>query len=162
MAENNDIVFWHNSYSIGIELIDEQHMHLFTFTNGLFASCMSDQCTRSTYLHTIHEAIDYVDYHFGTEHKLMERIHYPDYGVHKQEHISFSRELFGRVEEFCSGKTLTPLSFVYYLKDWINNHIAISDKKLGEYLKELWRSGELLKISLMLEKEEAAKRTRTR
>ena len=158
MNEKN-IVLWQNSYSVGIRVIDEQHMELIRLTNKLFASCMVGQeKSKDTFLNTIHEAVDYVRYHFGSEEKMMERINYPGYAYHKQEHASFIREVLTKVEEFNSGKIHTPLNFVYYLRDWVLHHIAVSDKELGEYLQFMKKRGDLQKITLMILKDKATGR----
>ena len=159
MDDKKDIVIWQNSYSVGIKLIDEQHMHLIKLTNKLFASCLEDQeKSKDVFLATIHESVDYVGYHFGIEEKVMERVNYPNYKKHKEEHGNFVRMVFSKVEEFNSGKIFTPISFVYFLRDWILHHIAVSDKKMGEYLMMMQKSGELRKITLKVKKDEATTR----
>ena len=162
MAENN-IVLWQASYSVGIKVVDEQHMELVRLTNKLFTSCMAgNEQSKSAFLDIIHEIVDYVGYHFGTEEKIMERVNYPDHAHHKQEHTNFVREVFQKVEEFNSGKILAPLNFVYYLRDWVLQHIAVSDKKFGAYLQQLKKSGELQKITLMVKKDESSGRIHIR
>jgi len=143
------IVSWQKSYSVGIRLIDEQHMHLINLTNKLFNSCMSGrEGARIGFMETIHEAVNYVGYHFSTEEKVMLRINYPDYIRHKQEHADFVRKVFIKVEDFRCGKIFAPISFVYFLRDWILHHIAVCDKRMGDYLLLLWRKGDLHKITL--------------
>ena len=150
MAENT-IVKWQSSYSIGIKLIDEQHMKLIDLTNKLFNSCMSgNERTKSDsiFLSIIHEIKDYTDYHFSTEERIMQKINYPEYKIHKQEHWTFVRKVLKKVEEFNFGKINTPLSLAYYLRDWVLHHIAVNDKKLGNYLLEMKRRGALQQIVL--------------
>lgn len=149
------IVKWQDAYSVGIKVIDEQHMKLVKLTNKLFNSCVSGQeRTKSdtVFLEVINEVIDYVGYHFSTEEKVMERINYPAYKVHKQEHFNFVKDVLVRVEEFNAGKINAPLSFVYYLRDWILNHIAVNDKKLGKHLLEMKKNGTLQQVVLKVKK----------
>jgi len=148
-VSDKSIVAWHDSYSVGIKLIDEQHMELINLTNRLFVACMEGQeRSRNTFLDVIHETVDYVGYHFGTEEMMMGKVNYPEFSHHKNEHANFVLEVFSKVEDFKAGKILAPLSFVYFLRDWVLNHIAMSDKKLGAYLLQLHRSGELKKLAL--------------
>jgi hemerythrin len=148
MAENN-IVSWHNSYSIGIPLIDEQHKELINLTNKLFNSCIQgNESSKIIFMRTIRGAVDYVGYHFSTEEKVMERINYPGLAPHKKEHADFVKEVLHEVENFKSGKKFTPISFVHYLKDWVLTHIAVTDKLLGDYLLKIKRTGDLNKIKL--------------
>ena len=155
------VVQWQNSYSVGIRLIDEQHMELVKLTNKLFANCMAGhERSRNTFLETIHEAVDYTGYHFSTEEKVMDRVNYPDFQKHKLEHANFVREIFNKVEDFKAGKILAPLGFVYFLRDWVLHHIAVNDKKLGNYLMSLQKSGELHKITLRVKKDDFSDRVK--
>ena len=153
------LVQWQNSYSVGMKLIDEQHMELIKLTNRLFANCMEGkEKTRATFLKTIHEAVDYVGYHFSTEEKVMERVNYPELSYHKQQHADFVREVLSKVEEFNAGKPRAPLNFVYFLRDWILHHVAVNDKKMGEYVLALSKSGELQKMTVRVKKDETKER----
>ena len=155
------VVQWQNSYSVGIKLIDEQHMTLINLTNRLFRDCMeSHEQSMSTFLEIIHEAVDYVGYHFSTEEKIMERVNYPDYSNHKKEHAEFVREVFSKVEEFNSGKKNTPLAFVYFLRDWVLHHIAVSDRRMGVYIMTMHNNGELQKITVKVQNDDAKDRVR--
>ena len=150
---------WQNSYSVGIKLVDEQHMELINLTNKLYASCRTGkQSSINTFLDVVHDAVDYTGYHFSTEEKIMARVNYPGFPEHKKEHTDFVREVFIRVEEYKAGKSFAPLQFVYFLRDWIVHHIAVSDKKMGDYLIGLKRNGELHKITLRVKKNEASNR----
>ena len=151
-----DIVMWQNTYSVRIRLIDEQHKHLILLTNKLFTSCLGDrERSKRTFLTTIREAVDYVGYHFSTEEKLMERVNYPGYRKHKQEHVDFVREVFRQLEEYNTGKSTAPLSFVYFLRDWILYHVAVSDRQMGDHFLHMHRSGELDKITVKVKRDEA-------
>jgi hemerythrin-like metal-binding protein len=153
------VVQWQNSYSVGVRPIDDQHMELIRLTNKLFSSCMAGQKRGgSAFLDAIHEAVEYTGYHFGTEEKIMERINYPDYAKHKKEHTDFVREVYIKVEEFKTGKMLAPLQFVYFLRDWVLHHIAVSDKKLGDYLLLLKRNGDLQRMTLRIRRDMMANR----
>jgi hemerythrin len=147
------VVKWQNSYSVGIKMVDEQHKELIKFTNTLFNSCLTGhEQSRAAFLNIIHEAVNYIDYHFSTEEKIMERVNYPDLPEHRGEHKSFVREVFVKVEDFSSGKLLVPLTFVYFLRDWVFHHIAVCDKKMGDYLIALKKSGALHNMTITMKK----------
>ena len=157
------VVRWQNSYSVGIKLVDEQHMELIKLTNKLFANCMAGrERSNSVFLDIVREAIDYTGYHFGIEEKIMERVNYPDFARHKRDHGAFVQEVLNKAEEFKAGKILTPLSFVYFLRDWVLHHIAVNDKKMGDYLLNMRKSGELQQITLKVRKDEASDRLQIR
>jgi len=157
--DRKDLVVWQATYSIGIGLIDAQHKTLIDLTNKLFRGCLDGKDeARSTFAKTVRELVNYVNYHFGTEEKIMERIKYSSFKEHKEEHVEFIRQVLGQIEALKSGKLFVPLTFAYFLRDWILNHIAISDRKLGSCLLALKRSGELHTIALKIKKNEASDR----
>ena len=150
------IVTWHKSYSIGIKLIDEQHMKLIGLANKLFRSYMSGhERTKSDSILPIiiNEIKDYVIYHFSTEERIMERINYSDCKKHKEEHIFFAKSIFHSLDEINHSKNNASLSLAYYLKDWIHQHVAISDKQLSICLAHMKKNGLLQQIVLKAKKD---------
>ena len=156
---DSHIVQWSNSYSVGVKLIDDQHMELINLTNKLFSNCMAGrEKAKTTFMDTINEAVNYTGYHFSTEEKVMEIVHYPEFAAHKKEHANFVKEVYCKAAEFKLGKPLAQLNFVYFLRDWVIHHIAWNDKKVGAFLVALRRSGELQKISLRVKTDKVTQR----
>ncbi|WP_010257106.1 bacteriohemerythrin [Treponema primitia] len=136
--ESREIVKWSPSLSIGIKLVDEQHQGLIRLTNELFLSCLKGgDVANARFLKTIRETVQYVQLHFATEEAIQKRINYPEYASHKKQHESFVKEVLLTVAEFNSGKKFLPNKFAMYLRDWVLTHIAVSDKKLGEYIQNM-------------------------
>jgi hemerythrin len=158
MQETN-LIEWSDRYRIGIPLIDEQHKKLIDMTNTLYMGCLEgDETAEAYFLKTIHDAVDYVRFHFTTEEQLLERINYPDMAAHKKEHENFVREILQQVQAFQEGKKFVPNVFVRYLRDWVLTHIAVSDKLYAVYLVEMKKQGVL--FSLALKTQRAAMRFR--
>jgi hemerythrin len=142
MPENNmedkNIVEWDSRYALGIPFIDEQHKKLLDMTNKLYKACMGgDETARVHFIRTVHEAVDYVKYHFTAEERLMEKIRFPDLEAHKNEHRVFVRGLVRQAQDFKENKKFVPILFVRYLRDWILTHIAVSDKAYADYIEAL-------------------------
>jgi hemerythrin len=153
------IVDWHSSYSVGIPLVDEQHKELINLTNKLYQGCMTGrEVSKQVFLQTIRGAVDYIGYHFTTEEKIMIRINYPGYGTHKKEHTDFVKEVLSKIDDFNSGKIFTPNAFVHYLKDWVLTHIAVCDKKMGDFLIEMKKDGSLGKMTLKVKQDSSTGR----
>ncbi|MCL2602036.1 MAG: bacteriohemerythrin [Treponema sp.] len=147
-GQKKNVIVWQDSYSVKINLIDEQHLYLVKLTNQLFTECLNGrEESKAAFRKTIRELVAYVHLHFSTEEKVMERINYPDLKNHKKEHREFVEELFIKMKDFTAGNLVTPINMVYFLRDWIMNHIAVCDKKYGNYVAELNKSGELQKIA---------------
>jgi hemerythrin len=146
MQEHN-LVEWSDRYRTGISLIDDQHKKLIDMTNALYMGCLEGGEPANVYFRkTVHEAVDYVRFHFTTEEKILERINYPETAAHKKEHENFIKEILLQVQAFQAGKKFVPHMFVRYLRDWILTHIAVSDNLYALYLTEMKKKGTLFSM----------------
>jgi hemerythrin len=134
---------WDDRLSVGIPLIDTQHKRLIAITNNLYDACRQSGAIYTGFVTALHETVDYVGYHFGTEDKIMRRINYPGYALHKKEHEMFVKEVLKQMHDYENEKTYAPHALVRYLKDWILSHIALTDLKLGAYLVNMKKTGAL-------------------
>jgi len=126
-------VQWDDCYSVGVDLLDKQHSHLFELTNALYAGCRrGETVAREHFVDTLHATVDYVTVHFSTEERIMEKINYSDTANHKREHADFVKKVMEAQKELEEGKRGVAMKFVQFLKDWIVSHIAVCDKNLAE------------------------------
>jgi hemerythrin len=133
--ENDELVEWDNRYLVGIPLIDEQHKELIRLTNELYKGCLAGGEAATAYFRTaVKGTVDYVNYHFGVEEKLLQTVKYPELAEHKKQHEEFIKQILEEVRSFENGKKFVPNLFVRYLKDWILSHIAVMDKKYAAYI----------------------------
>jgi hemerythrin len=136
------IVEWDSRYTIGIPIIDTQHKKLIDMANRLYMACRGgDAAAKAFFREIVHEAVDYVRFHFSTEEKILERISYPDIAPHKKQHEDFVKEIIRQVQSFEEGKKFVPNLFVRYLRDWVLTHIAVSDRQYSDYLINLKKQG---------------------
>ena len=147
MNENQACVEWDTRFMLGIPLIDRQHEKLVQLTNSLYMACLhSKEKANRGFIAAVHEAVDYVCYHFTTEEKIMLLTEFPEYLNHKKEHESFVREILNRTQKFTDKNHLIPNRFVYFLKDWILSHIAVCDKVLAEHILGLKHHEKLMQL----------------
>ena len=129
-----NFVTWDESYAVGIELVDKQHKHLINLTNQLYTACLGDKAElEDTFKDVMKELVDYVMVHFKDEEKIMDQINYPDIKEHKQKHELFIKEILSSVSAYSSGKQFVPNAFVRFLRDWLFNHILLTDKEMARY-----------------------------
>jgi hemerythrin len=134
---DDDIITWNAAYSVGIEFIDNQHKELVRMTNALFTGCRRGGTLEDVaFLKTLRNAVEYAQTHFATEEKYMRQTNYPDLPAHKAEHEAFVAEVRKQIKTFDNG-TAEPLKLARFLKDWLLNHIAVSDKKYTPYFEGL-------------------------
>jgi len=128
------LITWSDFLSVGVVDIDNQHKKILQLINGLHhhLETSADHAVKHEFLNGI---VDFLGLHFNTEERLMHAYGFPDALIHIQEH----RQLLAPVIELqthwhndtraeASKKTML------LLKDWLFQHMMVSDKHLGEYL----------------------------
>lgn len=143
MAKSEPILF--DQYLVlGIPIIDKQHANLVRMVNNLYLACQkSRETTNQQFIEAVHESVDYVRYHFSTEEKLMLLLSYPEFSVHKKKHGDFIWEILTISKQFEDGEKFVPKKFVFFLCDWIKNHIGDTDKLFAEYFMTMKKDGKL-------------------
>ena len=137
LSKNNDHIIWHDSYSVGIQIIDEQHKGLVNFTNDLFSHVTGNEEEERIYFSgIIEQALDYVKNHFVTEEVCMIATNFPGYSEHKKTHDEFTFNVIKTMNEFKTSKLLVLEKFANFLREWILSHIAVMDKQYFVYFKK--------------------------
>ena len=140
--DNAVIVSWEPKYSVGIKLINDQHMELIKLTNALYKACLSrDKSVAVVFKESMSHMVEYVRYHFNAEVSLLERVGYPNHYEHKKQHEALIREILIAVKNYEEGNKLAPNVFVRTLKEWVFGHIAICDQAYAAYIHENLKKG---------------------
>jgi hemerythrin len=124
---------WKESFSVNVELMDEQHRHLLTLLNQI-----EDAAGRKSSDDTVGRTIDslaaYAREHFNAEVKILKSCQYPEIELQLRQHDFFVKQ----VEEMkATSSSLHLSSVVSFLRDWFIHHISLEDKKYGEFLNAL-------------------------
>ncbi|MCK5100132.1 MAG: bacteriohemerythrin, partial [Desulfobacteraceae bacterium] len=126
-----ELLQWHESFSVGVKIVDEQHQNLFSLINELIVQTEADQ-QKEIIEKGLGDLMDYTDYHFKTEEKLF-KIH-PGYKKHHDIHQGFIDKVSGFVSAFKTGHTDFKPAIVAFLIDWVKKHVLDIDKA---YFQEL-------------------------
>jgi hemerythrin len=134
----NRYLEWDESYSVGIESIDNDHKKLIHLINNL-QTAMDYKTDNVFEKQTLAEVIDYTKYHFAREEDLMEKNGYSDFVAHKAQHEKMITKVTALVETYemdeSEGiKSGAIESLHMYLKSWLINHINGTDQEYSEYL----------------------------
>ena len=132
---SEDSVIWDDAYSVDFELIDNQHKQLVKMTNELFDGCKKGvTAADEAFMKTIRGAVEYAQTHFYTEEKYMIQTNFPEMEEHVEEHKLFVKNIVKAVQNFEAFRS-DPYALARFLKEWLLNHIAKSDKKYAPYLE---------------------------
>ncbi len=124
---------WDQKYSVGVRELDTQHKQLINILNELYEA-MQAQKDKAVIGKIISELASYTKIHFSTEEKYMEKYNYSDLASQKREHEKFIEKVKIFQQDFESGKLALSINVASFVKEWLANHILISDKKYGPFL----------------------------
>ena len=137
-------VEWSDKYSIGVETVDKQHKGLLVLTNELYDACQIDNpALDKNFKDTLQKAISYANMHFGTEEKIMTQTQDPNLSAHLDEHNAFVKKILEGAANLEASPKSASEDFVRFLRDWILNHVANTDVKIGQHIKQLKEKGVL-------------------
>ena len=145
MTENTDFAILDERLLLGIPVIDKQHANLIRITNNLHFACYkSTETDNFRIIQAVNEAIDYIQYHFTTEEKLMNLADFPGYPGHKIEHENFIMDFMGRFKQLQDDEQdYTPEEFAVFLSKWILYHIGVSDTAFASFFLNMRKYGKL-------------------
>jgi hemerythrin len=129
------LMAWKEDYSVGIQDIDKQHMRLIELVNKVHES-MSVGKSKDVLDQVFEELIDYTKTHFTYEENLLVRISYPGSNAHKSLHTELVARVLGYKQRIDKGELGISIDVMKFLKDWLNDHILVEDKKYGRFYSE--------------------------
>lgn len=127
------MLMWKDSYSIGMDLIDTQHKHLFDIGNQAY-ELLKDGLKIDKYdeiVVIIDDLRNYTKYHFKCEEEYMLSTNYSGYEVQRKEHTNFIEKIdavdLHNIDMNQQKYIEDLLSFIF---DWILEHILKKDKMI--------------------------------
>ncbi len=124
---------WCDEFSIQVAEMDSHHKRLIEIANSIMEH-LQGEADRDSLASALDALVEYAQYHFATEEKLMGLYDYPGAPVHCREH----RQLFLQVTEYRervrAGETTDKAGFLHFFKSWMVRHILNEDRKYGAFL----------------------------
>ncbi|KAL9641939.1 hypothetical protein ABK040_003997 [Willaertia magna] len=127
---------------LGIPIVDQQHHSLVDLINKLISLMFGDDensYRSSEYIlgYVLGSLLEYVEYHFETEEKLMKKyakfLDEEQNNEHKEEHLEFTNKVKKLHQEYLdSHSTLSFLNvdLLNYLLHWLKTHICGTDHEM--------------------------------
>lgn len=120
LNESNLFIKWRPIYETKHKIIDSQHKELVNIINELYLSTINNaNDSNGGFIKAVKKCIDYTQYHFKTEEKIMDLINYSDAENHKAMHKNFCMELVNQIRKYEEGQPFVANKFLKYLKDWL-------------------------------------------
>ena len=125
---------WKDSFSIGIDEIDQQHRLLLEYLNECHMQVFAGKSSEID-----HSLIDglkaYADTHFQFEESLMLDKGYPKLGHQKKQHKYYKSKIAEFESAYAGGNERIARSVLVFLRDWFLDHILEQDKGVVSYVK---------------------------
>ena len=125
------MLIWKDSYSIGMDLIDTQHKHLFDIGNQAY-DLLKNGLKIDKYdeiVLIIEDLGNYTKYHFQCEEEYMLKINYSGYEIQKKEHTDFIEKIDGmQLHSIDKNQQKYIEDLLDFIFNWVLEHILKEDK----------------------------------
>lgn len=127
---------WNDRLSVGVEVIDSDHKKLLAMANRLYDAIVAGN-SKEMLGDLFKELAEYTHTHFRREEAFFERTGYPSAAEHIREHQKLQKWVETTRTQFEKGLLPGPsLEVMNYLKNWLFDHIAGSDRQYGPFLND--------------------------
>jgi hemerythrin len=129
-----EFIKWDNNYSVGNPLLDNQHKTLIKLINKLHLSMQAGK-GKQVLATILSDLVSYTIEHFTYEEQMMIKYSFPEFDQHKLEHKKLAQKVIELQNNFSNGSMLLTIDVLDFLKQWLSNHILVSDMKYKDKLK---------------------------
>ena len=127
------LVEWTPDLPTGIELIDSQHKMLCIYINALHRASLEGN--QATIMDLVGCLKAYAATHFSTEEQYFCHSDYPEKDKHVKIHQHFVSQVDDIEKRLASGKSKADSELLQFLKDWLLNHIKVTDQRYVKYVQ---------------------------
>lgn len=127
---------WSDELVCGIESVDCQHKKLVQLLNEVHEAVSSGE-VHEALINIFDELIDYTLVHFNQEEEVFAAGRYPRLTEHKALHQTLTQQVIERRQELDAGQDMfLAAEMLYFLKEWLTQHILVDDKAGCRYILE--------------------------
>jgi len=128
------LIEWKESFSVGIELFDQQHKELVRMLNEVFEAVRKKKSNR-TLAPILKSLEEYVDVHFRDEEQKMLAQGFNGYEEHKREHLDLTASLKDFRRRFNPAANGCSIQLMKFLESWLIDHIIGTDMKYKSFFQ---------------------------
>lgn len=127
------IIAWKDVYETGIVALDKEHQGLVEQINLLYAA-IREKRPDDVMLPIFDRLIVYTKQHFAHEESLLEKYNYADLALQREQHRALTQEVLDYRQQLVTGKRLSAMDVMGFLRSWLLEHIVEYDLRYGPYL----------------------------
>ncbi len=129
MLKRND------KYSVGISIIDGEYKEFIDIINKIIVAKEHNDKPEEV-REVLYEMIKYAIDHFATEETYMIKFNFPEYQLHRNEHLDFTDKAVASINKVVNGDYQAANEILEYLKRWLVDHIQKTDSKYIDCFNE--------------------------
>ncbi|TAN55043.1 MAG: bacteriohemerythrin, partial [Rhodospirillales bacterium] len=127
---------WHESFSIGVRALDDDHRHWVDILNQLHDARVKGQ-DRAFIDKSIDDLFSHMRQHFQREEGVMSQAGYPGFAHHKEMHDHSLAEMKSLVDRHKTyGDKVDPKHILEFVKSFFVNHVTSEDLRMREFFRE--------------------------
>lgn len=130
------IVEWNNLFLMGMKQFDDDHKHLVNLLNKTYDAFIRNEPKINLVL-VVDELVDYAANHFADEEHWMRATAYPALDMHVFQHDIFTKRIVAFQKSYHKGASSLSLELLTFLKEWLADHILVSDKEFGYFIASM-------------------------
>ena len=135
-ADDVRLVNWTPDLDTGIDIVDSQHKMLCAYINSLHRASRRENA-KDTILDVVNCLKDYTANHFSTEEQYFKHSAYPCTEQHMEVHKKFVDKIRDVEAQLRLGRATVGDELLKFLKDWLLNHIRVTDHQYVPFVKQL-------------------------
>ncbi len=124
---------WRDSFSIQVAQMDSHHKRLTEIASAIIEH-LQGEGDRDALATAFNALVEYAQYHFAAEEKLMVLYDYPGTRGHCSEHRELSLRVAKYRERVLAGDVPDKAGFLHFFESWMVRHILSEDRKYGAFL----------------------------
>ncbi|MES9922963.1 MAG: bacteriohemerythrin [Candidatus Thiodiazotropha endolucinida] len=128
---------WRDDWYLGIDEIDQQHLHLVELVNQVADLVMTQNSESNDdggAMRLVLQLQEETRQHFRDEEAFMRNHEYPQVSSHHREHALLQAELSHLIREIEEGKRRLDIETLTSLKYWLIDHVIDSDMDIARYM----------------------------
>ncbi|OGM93154.1 hypothetical protein A2372_01965 [Candidatus Wolfebacteria bacterium RIFOXYB1_FULL_54_12] len=135
-----DTFIWTSEYSVGVQLVDEQHQHFFAIANKLASISREKSPDREALSNLFGELGDYALYHLSTEESFFRGFNYEDTATHVAAHDAYrdmiANRFMNEIQKPDVDVQKLAEEMAMYSGTWLQEHILGMDKKFTPFFNQ--------------------------
>ncbi|MBE0614883.1 MAG: hemerythrin family protein [Burkholderiales bacterium] len=134
---------WKDEYLVGIPAVDFQHRQIFDCILRILGEACDDDRLRAEA--EIIKLLGLLQEHFALEESMMQKLSYPDFERHIEEHRQFSADVHDLAQRSLRKKAGVSSEAIRIAHKWLTAHIVSMDRDYAAYFANPMRKGKNMK-----------------